>query len=103
MIRSYILPGYLLKYMPDYLRSNLKRINPLDDISLNVAEAARELGLRSFDTILPQSFVEEFVKITGESPMLYFVWVYPGNYLEPITREGTVLLKVYHNLTEKVA
>jgi hypothetical protein len=44
----------------------------------SVDEAAKALGLRSYDTALPQDWVDEFEARTETSPLGHFVWSYDG-------------------------
>ncbi len=79
MVKNYILPNYLRKYVPKRFRDYIKAMNPLDDSSLTITETAVELGLESryFDTALPQGFVDDFILLLGETPVRHFVWKYP--------------------------
>ena len=43
---------------------------------MNISELADILGLKSYDTALPQAWVDEFVVVTGFNPVGYFVWSY---------------------------
>jgi hypothetical protein len=43
---------------------------------MNTQEAAEKLGLRSFDTALPQDWVDAFTDNTGVYPVGRFVWCY---------------------------
>jgi hypothetical protein len=41
-----------------------------------VKEAAEMLGLKVYDTALPQNWVDDFYKVTGVWPAGLFVWSY---------------------------
>ena len=47
-------------------------------MTISVDEAAQALGLRSYDTALPQDWVNDFTKVTGVNPYGRFVWSYDG-------------------------
>ena len=71
-------------------------------------EVVEMLGLESkgsVDYALPQNWVDDFVKLTGKSPISCFVWFYsnenPGGfsgYPHPLTVEAKELLARYNLL-----
>lgn len=83
--------------------SSLGHITPTTqrstDMSMTVGEAAKALGLKVYDTALPQEWVDDVFWVTGVYPAGMFVWSYDrGRVLgEPValTPEATELLETY--------
>ena len=44
--------------------------------NMTVGEAAQALGLRTYDTALPQDWVDDVKRVTGTYPAGMFVWCY---------------------------
>jgi hypothetical protein len=67
----------------------------------SIDQAAARLGLRSYDTALPQEWVNDFTARTGTSPAGRFVWSYDGSLMfgAPVALddEARKLLAAYQN------
>jgi hypothetical protein len=72
-----------------------------------VDEAAKRLGLRSYDTALPQEWVDDFKAKTGVYPAAsgLFVWCYDGAGIfgRPValSERAEVLLAQYQAATKR--
>ena len=69
------------------------------------SDIAKLLGLVTWDTALPQNFVDAVYELTGENVSFHAVWCYDdgtgGKQIfgrpVPVTREGQVILKIYEH------
>jgi hypothetical protein len=64
--------------------------------------AAKARGIKTFDTALPQDWVDEVVRRTGFDPFGHFVWSYDAprtfGMAMPVTDVGVVILAWYDSL-----
>ena len=69
-----------------------------------VGERAKELGLKSYDTALPQEWVDDVYRETGVYPAGMFVWCYDDARVwgapVPLTEESVELLARYQQACE---
>jgi len=68
---------------------------------MTITEVAEALGLKSYDTALPQNWVDDFFKETGLYPVGNFVWSYDvygtfGNAV-PLNETAVIELIKYEN------
>lgn len=100
---NYTIPEYIAeRYIPEEFQDHLAQQHPMDDTSLNISETARALGMKTFDTALPQAWVHQVTEVTGISPVGYFVWSYDGLTPEPrpVAKVGITLLEIFNYLME---
>jgi hypothetical protein len=98
----YIAPAFILN------PAHLPHLKPLEQIDnphykdISKDEAAKELGIKSFDVSLPQSWVEYCRQKLGVNPVPHVVWSYDtsrfGNPVG-ITREGRTLVTILDHLS----
>jgi hypothetical protein len=98
----YIAPAFILN--PAHL-PHLKPLEQIDNLyygEVSKDEAAKELGIKSFDISLPQHWVEYCHKKLGVNPVPHVVWSYDtsrfGNPVG-ITREGRILVTILDHLS----
>ncbi len=98
----YIAPAFILS--PAHL-PHLKPLEQIDNLhygEVSKDEAAKLLGIKSFDTSLPQDWVEYCHKKLGVNPVPHVVWSYDtsrfGNPVG-ITREGRILVTILDHLS----
>ena len=66
-------------------------------------ECAKALGYKTLDYALPDFWVKDVEKLTGQYPVGHFVWCYDDpekgfGYPAPISVEGTLLLKIFDHI-----
>jgi hypothetical protein len=111
--KYYYLPEYYVDKFIDNGKSKeavktSNRIPQLDipfiDLRINISKdyQARALGMKVFDTSLPQNFVDKCIKWTGIDPCPMCVTCYDESKtfgkVVGITREGIQLMKIYNHL-----
>jgi hypothetical protein len=98
----YIAPAFILN------PAHLPHLKPLEQIDnpyykdISKDEAAKLLGIKSFDVSLPQHWVEYCCQKLGVNPVPHVVWSYDtskfGNPVG-ITREGRILVTILDHLS----
>lgn len=81
-------------------------LNKIDEpyyTEISASDQAKKLGMKSFDTSLPQSFFDYVEKKLGVNPYGHVVWCYDAPneiWGAPvgITREGALICKIYFHV-----
>jgi hypothetical protein len=111
--KQYVVPAIVVdEYHPElqkYLPDGIQEMAVLDVAtyagSVRTHELAKELGLHTFDTALPQPWVNHVVETTGFNPVGQVVWHYDEDPegiwggAVAVTREAKVALEIYDHIT----
>ena len=69
-------------------------------------DVIESLGIKgTYDTALPQEWVDRMHLIIGESPIPHFVWLYDGTVGGrpfPITSDGEVMLRISNYVDKRI-
>lgn len=110
--KQYVVPAIVVEqYHPElkqYLPEGILRMHIIDTpnyANVSTHELAKEMKLESFDTALPQPWVDEFRDKTGFNPVGQMVWAYDNMPIwgEPIavTRQAQVALDIFNHITRE--
>lgn len=74
---------------------------------MNTDKLAKAMNLKAYDVALPQPWVDEVTKLTGESPYEHFVWYYDlreysaGGVACAVTKQGHKILVKYADMKSR--